>query len=178
MNPLFKIFLITVSSLVISKSTTYAQLDSLSITITANNLSEDMNVLSTKNDEILLLGYTQKDVLGKPLFIEKLLFDESHKKHETKLSLDCNCQIILFMIELDSKKTIEQIDPVLRVHHQQIVELYSRNEWVKLQTYLGDEDMLGTKKFETPIETSGVSFEFEGIQKIEKYSYSIEINQR
>jgi len=62
-------------------------LDSLVITIKADNLSEDMNVLSSKNDEILLLAYKNLDslILDEPLFTKELHFDESNRIKKIKV---------------------------------------------------------------------------------------------
>lgn len=154
--------------------------DSLKLTIKAINLSEDMSRLSTKNDEILILLYELKDSLelDQFLFSKQLKLDEKNRSKIVWFSTNkelSKSRLILFLIEQDSGTPMEQIDPVIRVHYRPIINAYKSGDYLEIEKYLGDEDVLGIKTIcelntETPVQ-----FSFNGIHKLDKYEYSISI---
>lgn len=92
-----------------------------------------MNVLSTKNDELLVLGYKyeEESILNEPIFVYEFIFDENKKNKSILTQYNTGyeeSELLLFLIELDTEKTIEQIDPVIRVHHKEISKLHSEND--------------------------------------------------
>ena len=149
------------------------------IVINAIDLSEDLSRFSTKNDEILVLIYALKDSssLQAPLLSSKHFFDA--KKWVDSLSFGkwrpMNDQkLIFFFIEQDSDLSIEQIDPVIRVHYKQLTKYYNDNNYSKIEKYLGDEDLLGVKV----LENINTNFKFSGIHKLDKYEYQIKISYK
>lgn len=145
--------------------------------VEALNMSEDMSVLSTNNDEILLLLYVEPDSLtelSKPLLIKQLLFDENNLKKRFVFACEralSNRKFLLFLIELDYETPAEQIDPVIRIHYQSIIDAHSNMYYTELEKYLGNEDFLGTKTiYELPTD-----FRIKGVYKLDRYDYRIKM---
>ena len=102
------------------KEITPSQFDTL--TINAINLSEDMSLLSTMNDEVFLFIYDYSDTseLSTPLVSKKLIFDESHRIQS--LGIQKIKKRILFFIEEDSFRNSEQIEPIVRIYFKEIMK--------------------------------------------------------
>ena len=156
--------------------------DSLNISIEAINLSEDMSRLSTKNDEILILIYELKDSLelDQFLFSKQLKLDEKNRSKNFWLSTNREIskgQLILFLIEQDSETSVEQIDPILRIHYKPIIKAYKGGNYLEIEKYLGDEAVLGIKTISKLDSETPAQFNFNGIHKLDKYEYSIRLEK-
>ena len=156
--------------------------DSLYLSIEAINLSEDMSRLSTKNDEILILIYELKDSLELDQFLynKHLKLDDKNRSKKVWLSTNrelSKSRLILFLIEQDSETPIEQIDPIIRVHYKQIINAYKSGNYLKIEKYLGDEDVLGIKTISKLDSETPAQFNFKGIHKLDKYEYSVSIEK-
>ena len=136
-----------------------------SLKITALNLSEDMSRLSTKNDEVFVFIYDYSDTneLKAPLVSTKLIFDKDNLTYS--IFLPKTEKSILFFIEEDSFRNNEQIEPVVRVYFKEIRKCNGYNE---LKKYLGEDDLLGVKIFDS--NTS--SFSLSGTSSLDKYEYN------
>jgi hypothetical protein len=136
--------------------------------INALNLSEDMSVLSTKNDEIFVFIYDYSDTneLEAPLVSTKLLFDKNRMNHN--ISYPKKNNLILFFIEEDSFRTSIQIEPVVRVYFKELIRSNSYNE---VKKYLGEDDLLGVKIINSNTSTFSIS----GMNSLDKYAYSFVI---
>src|SRR5689334_7440642 len=120
--------------------------DSLSITITAFNLSEDVS----GNDEVLLMVYHYTDtlILKEPIVKTRLTFRSKNSSRHFKIKLNediRNKPLLFFFLEQDSELPIEKIDSTLRVSHVAIRKLFAAKNYTGLEKYLEDEDILGIK---------------------------------
>ncbi len=150
--------------------------DSIKIHIESSNLSEDVSRVSSKNDELILLIYEIPDslVLHPPAFHKKILFTKTNssqvfdwiKAHNQKYDFIC------FLIEQDSQASFERINASIRIYHKEIYEHYRKKEYLGIEKYLGDEDVLGIQYFHLK---TGEPLElvFQGMQKLDKYSYTL-----
>ena len=114
--------------------------DSLSIVVEAINLSEDMSRLSTKNDELLILIYELKDSLelDQFLFSKQLKLDERTRSKKIWFSTSKNLtksRLLFLLIEQDSETPIEQIDPIVRIHYQQIVGAFEDSNYLEIEKF-------------------------------------------
>ncbi|WP_435623514.1 hypothetical protein [Flagellimonas sp.] len=150
-----------------------------SITLKALNLSEDMSSLSTKNDEILLIIYdfTEKNELGKPILAEQLTFDQNNRlsKITARSNNSKSDEYLVFLIEQDSEISIERIDPTIRIHYKKIIELYDSKDYLELEKYIGDEDLLGVAITDNLIGKK--TFDFQGFHKLDRYHYNVSIQK-
>lgn len=155
--------------------------DSLTVTINALNLSEDMSkTLSTKNDELLIFIYENKEdgSLDAPLIHQTMLVDLKHrKKHFTwmKDSSLIGKDLLFIMLEQDYETPVEQLDPIIRVQHQHIIAAFKKRDYRSLRTYLGTEDFLGYKKLLNFSTDKAYSFTITGVYKLDVYEYEITI---
>jgi len=144
--------------------------------IKAFDLSEDMSVLSTKNDEILIILYEQIDSINfsEPLVGKRLLFDSNNLIRSFDFPVKrelTNANLVLFLIELDYETPVEQIDPVIRIHHREITKAFFNMDRSSIEKYLGSEDILGIQKI-TELPTD---FYLSGVYKLDRYEYQISI---
>ncbi|MFY0598392.1 MAG: hypothetical protein JXR03_01890 [Cyclobacteriaceae bacterium] len=156
--------------------------DSLSIFIKAIDLSEDLSRFSSNNDELLILVYEMNDslTLGEPLLKKEINLDSAISSKTLVFESwnePLNGKLFFILIEQDSETPIEQIDPILRVHYKKIAQLFESRNYLGLETYLGDEDVLGIEILEKhKVANEGYAFIISGVYKLDKYKYSISIS--
>ena len=152
--------------------------DSISVSINALNLSEDMSRISTKNDALYLLVYTWKDSsdLSEPLLhMSCVLTDSVRMEQRTKAwNASVANDFLLLLIERDSDRSLDQIDPVIRVHYSKILDGFRSRDYKLIKEYLGDEDLLGFTRFSFP-ESSEYHGEFKGVHRLDEFDYSIHL---
>lgn len=156
--------------------------DSFRITIQGINLSEDMSRLSTKNDEIFVLVYEYFDSLqlNEPLVSKELLLagKGAIKTFRASIKQELNIDRLLFLlIEQDSERPKEQLDPIIRVYYRELMEAYHSHDYDRIEKYLGDEDVLGIKVIERFGKKGAVEFKLTGIHKLDKYEYHVKISR-
>lgn len=166
-------------------SPTNSPSDSLTITIEALDLSEDLSedlskILSTKNDELLILIYENKEEgnLDAPLLTQELLLDIKNPKKSFLWKKDhrLSARDLLFvMLEQDYDTPIEQLDPIIRVQHKSIIEAFKKRDYQTLKTYLGTEDFLGYIILPDFSTEEVQSFTIKGVYKLDLYKYNISI---
>lgn len=148
-------------------------IDTTTIKVSSSNLSEDMKFSLTKDDELLLLVYNNNSLdnkLSSPITKHGFNFNDSIKESSFKWihAKDSIMSLKLFLIEIDSDKTISEIEPSIRIHHAQLEKCFLNKDYGCIQNYIGDEDILGVKEFSIP-----TSLNIKGIHKLDKYEYSI-----
>ncbi|MEZ4847432.1 MAG: hypothetical protein R3B93_02105 [Bacteroidia bacterium] len=160
-----------------------SQNDSISITIEANNLSEDFSSFSTKNDEILILIYPWEDTtsLSEPIFSWQFVLDTANyaksKVWKFKQFLD-QTRFIFLLIELDSDATDKQLDPIFRVHYLKILKAFRERNYNELKKYINDEDLLGFEIIDDSFLEAPLSFQIKGIHKLDRYEYTIGLGMK
>jgi len=152
-----------------------------SISIKAIDLSEDMSRFSTKNDELLLLmySYAEGKALEAPLISEYFVMDSLHINKTfifEQDSLEKINNILIFLLEIDSDKSIEEIEPVVRVHYQTLFDAYKSRSWKNMQNLLGDDDVLGCKIISSFKQDA--RFNFSGIQRMDRYDFEIGLSAK
>ncbi len=153
----------------------------IKIEINGQNLSEDMGILSSMNDEIIFQIYQLEDssVLNNPIVSETLLFDEKNRIHKVELvatKLNQEKRYLLLLIEYDTDKPAEQRNPIWRIYHQEINDLYQSGDRLAIGKYIGNDDLLGLKQLTGSTMLSGTTIEFKGFHNMDKYLYEISIN--
>ena len=157
-----------------------SQPDSITFIIHANNLSEDKNLLATGDDEIIFQLYAVNgaEILGEPLVHKRMEFDEDNRVKELAVpvqGLDPSNSYFVYLTEYEYDKSYQQRTPIYRIYHKEINELYSQGKDLELRQYLDSDDLLGFKQLTYEELTSETTFEFEGIQNLEKFNYKIGI---
>jgi len=158
--------------------------DSVFISFRAANLSEDMSrILSTKNDELLVLIYEYQDstVLEAPLFQQAFIVREKDRVYEYYFEKGKEAEgktLLFLMIEQDFDRPIEQIDPVVRVQHEALLAAFKRRDYQQIRRYLGSEDLLGYKLIPDFQPNQPFTFKIEGVYKLDWYEYEMDIGKR
>lgn len=163
-----------------SPSTIEQSTDYSTCQIKAFNLSEDMSSLATNNDELIILIYAinEEGALTEPLCSKSLVLDTlkfSAQFQFEKISHDFSKDLLIYLIEMDTDKTIVQIEPTVRLHHQSIMEAFAQRDSKKLKELLGDDDLLGIRKISSDKFQEVNEFTIEGIQKMDRFEYRITI---
>ena len=171
----------TTVSTVIAEESPALPHDSVQIHIQPQNLSEDLSLFSTKNDELLLLIYAREgeNSLPEMIFHRFFLADTSFQSTQFSLSTtntpDSATWVIL-LLEMDSDKSLEQIDPTIRIHFDEILSLSQQRDMPGLVRFLGKDDLLGMKEIRfADLSTTSIQFMMEGIQKMDKYAYLVQL---
>ncbi|MEQ8241813.1 hypothetical protein [Fulvivirga sp.] len=153
--------------------------DSISIKISAINLSEDLSVISTKNDELLILIYELKDTaaLSEPVLQKQFNVDKSNPSrliYWNNFNQSAVKKYLLVLVERDSDVSTEQIEPVLRVHHKEINDAFRQKNYNEIEKYLEDEDVLGFYEFSAKELSNNSFIKFKGTYKMDRYEYIIQ----
>lgn len=153
--------------------------DSLSVkyVIHANNLSEDMSSISSKDDELLVLIYRMdySEILSAPVFTTQMKVDNQIPETSSvfKLYGAPNEKFIMILLEQDDMTPLQQMDPILRIHHLAILQAFEEKNRTLLETYLGDEDLLGMEQIELN-PSAPLKLHVRGIHKMDRFDYLIE----
>lgn len=163
---------------------TLAPSDSVFIYLKANNLSEDMSkILSTKNDELLVLIYEHKaeGALLAPLYHKSLVMDADKKEARLFWKTDTASlkqDLLFLLIEQDFDRPLEQLDPTFRIHHTAILEAYRKRDYQAIKKFFGSEDLLGYKVIRAEEAQNPIQFKIEGVHKLDWYEYEVQLQYR
>ncbi|MFL5766065.1 MAG: hypothetical protein ACJ77K_19120 [Bacteroidia bacterium] len=151
----------------------------LKIIISSTNLSEDMSTLSTNNDEITLLIYQFVDstITGNPLASTYTVFDKGRKSD----TLVCNNtaemmgkNLIVFLLEMDSDKKAEQVDPLIRKNYRELAKAYISKNYLEIERLIGDDDILGIEMIDELKHPELI--QFSDIHRMDRFDYTIKIS--
>ena len=158
--------------------------DSVFVNITSHDLSEDMSkILSTKNDELLVLIYEYQDstILEAPLFQEAFTVNATEKTHAfyfDKAQTSIGSNLLFLLVEQDFGRPIEQIDPVIRVQYQSLLQAFRARDYQQIKRLLGSEDLLGYHIINAYQPKEIIRFKIEGVHKLDFYDYTIEVKRK
>jgi hypothetical protein len=152
--------------------------DSLFLIVQSSNLSEDMSSLSSNNDEVAIFIYSFTDSIihNPPVFSANFVLTKNQMADTfniTSLKNNFSQTMILFLLELDTERSIQEMAPLLPTHCKKIIQAYTDRNYLEIENYLGDDDVLGIQIIKEFNHTS--SFEFNDIYKMDRFSYKISI---
>lgn len=84
--------------------------------------------------------------------------------------------VVLFLIELDTDNSSEIIENKIKERSKELMDAYLTNDYPVIQRYLGDDDILGIKTIKTYNKKQPVSIGFNGIYRMDRYIYTINIH--
>lgn len=153
------------------------QQDTLEIVIESFDLSEDMSVASSGNDELIFVAYQEQPTpLAEPVFTYQTTLDQQKTSDTLRFNVPNQQPMILFLVERDSDKDLASIEPILRIYAEQITEAYHQMDYKTISKYLGDEDILGIKTYAWS--QSATVIELKRRHKLDKYHYKLTINSK
>jgi hypothetical protein len=156
------------------------------LSLEAINLSEDMSLLSTHNDEILLIAYLlQKEVdslkiLDAHLF-KDLTFDTLTTKHALPYRLiphhDSSAQFMaaFLLVELDNTDTENRIQETFNRKITQYVDGQAPSR-LALDSLFGTDDFLGLEflRFDQPYQEGEQELIFKGMHLFDRFEYRLQ----
>ena len=144
----------------------------LTCTIEAVNLSEDMSVLSSQNDEIIVLFFNPSDSTDVPTRgqIAANIFTKKSDHFSFELDSNLSDTFVSVMIEEDSDAVSERIDSLVRHNIDSLTSYFEKNDYTQIRTILGDDDVLDIR---TITYTDSLTFTIQGIHKMDKYKYHV-----
>ena len=150
-----------------------------SVSIMANNLSESF----TKNDEVLFLMYREdpSPATPYPILLKTILFSTENNKIKYNCNIENivgNQRLIMVLIELDSKKNLAQIEPIVRINYKTLINAFNNPKSNEIETFLGDDDLLSIKAigFKDLMKLDGV-INVKGTKLMDAYDYSIKVEK-
>jgi len=149
--------------------------------LTAINLSEDMNQASTKEDEIFFLIYSIKDKANAPRFEGSMSRAHIFKKRQEQYDLNLEISIdepningyLFFLVELDNQQSQEMVIEVL---NQYLMETpLSQIENILIDEALGHDDLLDWYALDFS-KRLPEEILFKGLQMFDRFEYRLSIN--
>ncbi len=137
-------------------------------------------ILSTKNDELLILIYEYQDstTLSVPLFQKAFTVKTTQKSHAfffDKAELIEGKNLLFLIIEQDFDRPIEQID---QVQYKALLNAFKERNYQQIKRFLGNEDLLGFRLIKAYQPGEPTHFKIEGVHKLDFYDYSVEIRRK
>jgi hypothetical protein len=146
----------------------------------ALDLTEDVSRISTKNDELVILLY--RDTLSQEcpdlIYQDYFIIDSLKTKKSFVLydSLKYNSNLTFVFIEVDTKKSLTQIETLVGINLEDISKAQLSGNSKFLSQLLGDDDLIGIKKISTSdLKNKSVVVDFKGIRLFDPYHYQLEI---
>ncbi|MEL7148248.1 MAG: hypothetical protein AAFO69_17880 [Bacteroidota bacterium] len=140
----------------------------LKVHINALDLSEDMSIVSSGNDELILIAYyDQSAPLGDPVLTRRVTLDQQNNSDTLSMVIAETKPLLMFLLEQDTNKKLTAIEPILRVYTEQVIEAYNQMDYKIIEKYLNDDDILGVCSYDWSTETTIV--EFKSRHKLDKY---------
>lgn len=156
--------------------------DSISLQVRALSLSEDMSLLSSKNDELLILLYEWEDTgsMQAPLAQWSLVMPARHPGFIKTLPMNPASEkswVLLLLIEIDDDLSGEEIEALLRPNLRKLIAAFEDENYTALGQLLGDQDMLGYRIVPAD-ETLPFQVTLTGRHKFDKYHYVISFSPK
>jgi hypothetical protein len=160
-------------------ATTLSPTAPLKIIMSSTNLSEDMSTLSTNNDELSLLIYEFSDstIVGAPLVSRYTVFDKN-RKCDTLIVNNApqliGKDLIVFLLEMDSDKKTEQVDPLIRKNYSALARAYIAKNYLEIEHLIGDDDILGIEMIGNLKHPETI--QFSDVHRMDRFDYTIKIS--
>lgn len=159
---------------------TYSDSDSIYIKVRALDLSEDLSRMSSMNDEVVMLLYPVIDSiqLGDAIIKSYYQYSDSNRTFENSFALTSSTSkqnMLFFMIELDTDRSVDIIDSIVKLHYIDLRNAYYAKDYNAMEKILGDDDVLGSQKIYA-IHSPYFMFNIKGYYKLDKYNYSVMVN--
>lgn len=149
--------------------------DSILIHISADNLSEDFGISSTKDDELIMIIYDYIDStnLQAPILLERHIFTTTNNEKDLlhpRNQLEKGKKYLFVLLEDDSNKTSIEIELLFRENHQKLKEYHYTLNYKGIKETLGDDDIIGISSFSLP---PSAKLHFTGNNLADRYSYFV-----
>jgi hypothetical protein len=155
------------------------------LSITANDLSEDKSILSTKNDEILVSIFfgSQQDETWyfNGYYLETLVFDSLHTSHnldsvELSTEFECmDCAVFICLTEIDTDGSEDSTQLILG-NLLNSIGYFGLDTKSIVDAALPDNDFLGVVKLPYFVHKLKDTYTIAGKDLLDPYSYTLKIS--
>ena len=157
------------------KNIQIVQYDSVKMKLDAINLSEDLGVMSTKNDELLLMIYPFVDStsLGEPILFEAFVADSINKEFNfTFLPVkSASIHFLIALIEIDSDNSSFEIEKIVRLNYSLLFRACKMKDYKKIEELIGDDDILVMELIENWRFAVPNRKIYDGVHRADKFEY-------
>lgn len=138
----------------------------------AYNLSEDMSILSTHDDEVALFILSSDTIVfaGDTTFTS--VPASLTRQLETTLH-DSSIQFDVILFEIDSRRNPADFLPIIKLEGQTLKQLYRTSDYQGIRKLLQEDDVLFYKQVSAAQLVKGV--EISGAHKGDRYHYSVRL---
>lgn len=112
------------------------------------------------------------------IYQDYIIIDSLHdcKSFTLQDSLIWNSIFTFVLIEVDTRKNLKQIEPIVRLNLHEIQNAKQNGDFGVVLDLLGDDDLVGIKRVScSEIDRRPVRINFKGIHIFDSYNYQIEI---
>ena len=161
------------TSVIVFNEEEYQHPRNLNVILFANDLSEDMSILSSGNDEIVLLIYSIMN--GDTSLI--LSADKTIPSRKFAVSLRPRLDTSFFytpwivvLLEVDTDRTSIELEPLVTPNLERLTSLHHEQAYNALSQILGDDDLLAIQ----PLDSSEQWITMKGILRADMYAYKLQ----
>ncbi len=152
----------------------------------AINLSEDMNEVSTKNDEIVLLVFHVKNQDASQIILEHWIFEHTFIKRNEKYSINKSVslneksiqgsKLLFLLVELDNEDSKNHVFKTLK----EAIEKQSSFKNIEdsyLDQLIGHDDFLAWNSIDLNQKKlpKNIALKFNGLQMFDRYEYTLRV---
>lgn len=154
--------------------------DSFLLSVKALDLTEDLNALSSKNDEVLVLAYSIHDSLKRATLLhrESFVLTGQDNVRLVRWLYQKNLTgeyLSILLIERDTDQSESDIEQLVRNNYFKLVVLFRAKGNYGIETIIDDNDFIGIRTFDQLYKEREDKFEFKGIYKLDKYDYKLSL---
>lgn len=165
-----------------SLSDQLASPDSIILRVQALDLTEDMSLVSSKNDEVVILIYEVIDSLKQVKLVSIGSFVLTNQKNNRKLawanSENLSGKVFsIVIVERDTEESNSQIESTVKSKYFEIKDHFVKQGNFKIEKYLSDNDIIGIKAVHDFDKIDKLDFEFSGFFKLDKYIYQMTLSK-
>ena len=143
------------------------------INILAHNLSEDLSVLASNNDEILFLLFSLEDSKALSLLSKYIIFDATNTKDNIPFDFEKlqSSDLLFIMLEIDTDKEISEVERLVEQNLKPLQAAIENQDRIAQKEILGDDDILGIKLITAEELSSLHKFRIQGFHKVDQFEY-------
>lgn len=138
----------------------------------AYNLSEDMSIISTHDDELVLFIVSQDTISFIGDTTISIVPSRFQRRYETSI-VDSSILFDVILFEIDSRRKSDDFIPVVAIERDKLKDLFEANDYQGIRRLIQEDDLLFYKQVTAVELLRGV--EISGAHKGDRYHYSIRL---
>jgi hypothetical protein len=153
--------------------------DTLAIYIEALNLIEDGTVMSSQSDEVICLLYQELDSAKAIIkMITSFTLSKQHKEKTLAVPQDTVSKAhpyCIFILEQDTDRQVSEIATLVSSRYYELKRSFRKSGNFASESIIGDDDIIGIHEFRALTRKMKTTVTFQGIYKLDRFDYRVEI---